>query len=55
MIDCLRIYEISDKVIKFIEEIIKNYKVELILGGINLAEVKIQRGVFQRDTLSTLL
>ena len=33
----------------------KNWKVELTGGGKSLAEVKIQRGIFQGDMLSPLL
>ena len=42
IIDCLKIYKIPDKVMKFTEKT-------------SLAEVKIQRGIFQGDTLSPLL
>ena len=55
IIDCVKMYKISDKVIKFITESMKNLKVELTVGGITLAEVKIQKGIFQRDTFSSLL
>ena len=48
-------YKISDKVIKFIEETMKNWRVELTAGGKNFAEVKIQKGIFQGDALSSLL
>ena len=33
----------------------KNWKVELTAGGKSLAEVKIQRGIFHGDALSSLL
>ena len=36
-------------------EDMKTWKVELTARGITLAEVKIQRGIFQGDALSTLL
>ena len=39
--------KVADKVIKFIEGTMKNLKLELIIGGKRLAEVKIQRGTFQ--------
>ena len=40
------------KVIHFIE---KTWRVQLTAGGRNLAEAKIQRGIFKGDTLSPLL
>ena len=47
IIDCLKIGKISDKVIKFMTEAIKNWIVELTTGGKILPVVKIQRGIFQ--------
>ena len=41
IIVCLKLYEISDEVIKFIEKIIKNWRVELTARRKSLAEVKI--------------
>ena len=55
IIDCLKMYKISDKIIKFIEEPIKNGRVELTSGEKSLAMMKIQRGIFQEDALSPLL
>ena len=43
IIDCLKTFKISDKVIKFIENAMKNRRVELTTGGKSLTEVKIQR------------
>ena len=51
----LKMYKISDEVINFIEKIRKTWRVELTAGGKNLAETKIQRGIFQGDALSPLL
>ena len=48
-------YKISDKVINSIKKTMKIWKVELTTGGKNLAEVKIQRNIFQRNALSPLL
>ena len=48
-------YKISHKVINFTEKTLKTCRVELTAGGRKLAEVKIQRGIFQRDALSPLL
>ena len=55
IINSLKIYEISDDVINFIEKTMKTRRVELTVGGKTLAEAKIQRGIFQGDELSPLL
>ena len=55
IIECLKMYKISDKVINFITKAMKNWKIELTAGGQSLAEVNIQRGIFQGDSLSPLL
>ena len=41
-------------IINFIEKTMKTWKVELTAGGRSLAEVKVQRGIFQGDALSPL-
>ena len=48
-------HKIPDQVIQFIKKPMKTWKVELIAGGKSLAEVKIQRGIFQGVALSPLL
>ena len=52
---CLKMYKISNKVIKLITETMKNWKVELTEGEKILAEVKIPRVMFQGDALSPFL
>ena len=47
--------KIYDEVIKFIENAMKNWWVELTAEGKSLTEVKIQEGNFQGDALSPLL
>ena len=54
IIDCLKMYKMSDDVIKFITETMKNWKVELTTGRKTLAVVKIQSSFFQGDVLSPL-
>ena len=54
-VDCLKMYKISDKIINFITEVMKTWKVELIAGGKTLTEVEIKRGIFQGGVLSQLL
>ena len=53
IINCLKMYKISDAVINVIEKTMKICRVELTAGGRNLAEAKIQRRVFQGDDLSS--
>ena len=55
IINCLKMYKISDEVINFIEENMKTWRVELTAGGTSSAEAKIQRGIFQGDAPSPLL
>ena len=55
IINCLKMYKIPHKTINFIEKTMKNWRVELTAGGKSLAETKIQRVIFQGDTLSPLL
>ena len=55
IINCLKMYKISDEIINFIEKIIKTRRVELTTGGTNLVAAKIRRGIFQGDALSPFL
>ena len=55
IINCLKMYLISNKVMEFIEKTTKNWSVELTAEGKSVAEMKILRGIFQGDTLSPLL
>ena len=41
IVDCLRMYNISDDVIKFSRKVMKNWKVEMTEGRKPLAEDKI--------------
>ena len=52
---CRKMYQISGKVIKFIENTMENWEVELTAGGKTFTEIKIQRGIFQGDGLLPLL
>ena len=54
IINCLKMYKISHKVINFIEKTMKTWRMKLTAGR-NLAEAKIQRGIFQGDAPSLLL
>ena len=55
IIDCLKMFQISGKVIKFIKNTMGNSRVKQTAGGKSLAEVKIQEGILQGDALSPLL
>ena len=55
IIDCLKMYKISHETTNFIEKAMKNWRVELRAGGKSLAETKIQREIFQGETLSPLV
>ena len=54
-VHCLRMYKIPNQFVQFIKKTMETWRVELTVGGNSLAEVKIQRGIFQKDTLSPLL
>ena len=51
----LKMYKISDKIINFISNDLKNWKVELTVKGKTLAEVKIQKRIFHGSSLLPLL
>ena len=55
ILHCLKMYKLSHKVINFIEQTMKTWRVELTAGGRSIAETKIQIGIFQGDALSPLL
>ena len=55
IINCLKMYKISDEVKNFIEKTMKTWRVELTAGGRSLAEAKVQRGIFQGDAQSPFL
>ena len=50
----LEMHKICDKVINIITKAMKNWFVELDVGGKTLAEVKIESWIFQGDSLSPL-
>ena len=50
-----KMYKILGEIIKFTEKIGETWRIELTAGGKSLAEVKIQRGIFQGDALLSLL
>ena len=47
ILHCLKMYKISHEVIKFIEQTMNTWRVELTSGGRSIAETKIQREIFQ--------
>ena len=48
------IFQISKWVVNFITKTMENWRMELTAGGLCLAEVKIQRGFFHRNSLFSL-
>ena len=48
-------YKIPDQVVEFIQKTMQKWREELIAGGQGLADVKIQRGIFQGDAQSPSL
>ena len=48
-------YKMSDEIISLISNAMENWRIELIPGELTLAEIKIQRSIFQGDSLSSLL
>ena len=54
IVNILKMYKILNEVINFIDKTMKTWRVKFTAGG-RLAEVKIQRGIFQGDALSPLL
>ena len=42
MIKCLKMYKISDKIIRFITKTMKNWEVELAAGGQTLTHLPLQ-------------
>ena len=48
-------YKIFGEEIKFIENAMENWRVELTAVGQSFAEMKIQRGIFQGDAVSQFL
>ena len=55
ILHCLKMYKIPDQVIQFIEKTMQTRRVELTAGEKSLAEVELQRGIFQGYPLSPLL
>ena len=51
----MKMNKISDEIINFILKAMKNWKDEWITGGQNLREVKIQKTIFQGNSLLPLL
>ena len=55
IIECLKLYNISENIVKFIEGSMPKWRTELTACGESLCEVMIKRGIFQGDSLSPLL
>ncbi len=44
-----KMFTISGQVVKYIKSTMKNWRMDLIVGDQSLAEMKMQRVIFQRD------
>lgn len=55
ILECLNLFGIADNVKQLIQTTMKSWRTELSACGELLGEVKINRGIFQGDTLSPLL
>ena len=59
IVKCLRLYKINEQIIKMIENQMRNWKTNIVLnynrGRVQIENVKINRGIFQGDSLSPLL
>ena len=55
IIECLKLVQVSDNVIDFIEKSMKKWQTELTSYGEILGKVNMRRGIFQGDSLSPLL
>ena len=55
IIDCLYLLRLNKKLITFLQSTMKNWRVELTCKNENLGEVEIKRGIFQEDSLSSLM
>ena len=52
IINCLKMYQISDEVKNFIEKTMKTWKVELTAGRRSLGVAKFQRGIYKKNAIS---
>ncbi|KAL7634727.1 UNVERIFIED_CONTAM: hypothetical protein RMT77_015104 [Armadillidium vulgare] len=59
ILEVLKIYKVSEKIVNFIKEGMKQWRVNLKLkhekGAIEINKINIKRGIFQGDSLSPLL
>ena len=55
ILECLENLGVSEEIRRVVKESMKFWKVELTYGNDMLGEVKIERGIFQGDSLSPLL
>ena len=55
IIECLKLTHVAENIINFVERSMSSWRTELTSSGEMLGSVRIQRGIFQGDSLSPLL
>ena len=55
ILQCLKIFKAAKNISNVIEKWMKNWNIELTSGGETLGDLKINRGIFQGDILSSVL
>uniref|UniRef100_H3AYE9 Reverse transcriptase domain-containing protein n=1 Tax=Latimeria chalumnae TaxID=7897 RepID=H3AYE9_LATCH len=55
ILECLRMYKVNERIMKFMERAMKLWKTSLIWNNHHMGKVEIKRGIFQGDVISPLL
>ena len=55
ILESLELIQVSENILKFVKRSMANWKTELTSCGESLAKVNVRRGIFQSDSLSSLL
>ena len=55
LVEVLKSYKISNKIVRIIEYIIKNWNIDMFYGKRRIGNIKLNNGILQGDTMSPLL